>query len=79
MLIPEPLPSRGHSKPLIRFLVGVVVLHFFLSVAGFIYLYNEKMVRKKPYFRSLFLLMFGGTAEWDIDVKVQHVNKIKLN
>lgn len=48
VLIPEPLPSRGHSKPLIRFLAGVVVLHFFLSVAGFIYLYNEKMVRKKP-------------------------------
>ncbi|KAL3044652.1 hypothetical protein OYC64_013024 [Pagothenia borchgrevinki] len=33
-----PVPSQGHSKSLIRFLVGVVVLHLFLSVGGFIYL-----------------------------------------
>ncbi|XP_069550263.1 CD40 ligand [Brachyistius frenatus] len=44
VLIPAPLPSKGHSKPLIRFLVGVVVLHLLLSLGGFIYLYhNEKM------------------------------------
>ncbi|XP_022615562.1 tumor necrosis factor ligand superfamily member 6-like [Seriola dumerili] len=46
VLIPTPLPSPGHSKPLIRFLVGVVVLHLLLSVGGFIYLYyNDKMQR----------------------------------
>ncbi|XP_071362745.1 CD40 ligand [Trachinotus anak] len=46
VLIPTPLPSPGHSKPLIRFLVGVVVLHLLLSVGGFVYLYyNEKMER----------------------------------
>ncbi|KAI9514629.1 hypothetical protein NQZ68_031516 [Dissostichus eleginoides] len=39
-----PAPSQGHSKSLIRFLVGVVVLHLFLSVGGFIYLkQNESM------------------------------------
>ncbi|XP_041799418.1 CD40 ligand isoform X2 [Chelmon rostratus] len=44
VLIPAPLPSQGHSKSLIRFLVGVVLLHLFLSVGGFIYLYhNDKM------------------------------------
>ncbi|XP_029368660.1 CD40 ligand [Echeneis naucrates] len=43
VLIPTPLPSSGHSKPLIRFLVGVVVLQLVLSVGGFVYLYyNEK-------------------------------------
>lgn len=40
VLIPAPLPSQGHSKSLIRFLVGVVLLHLFLSVGGFIYLYH---------------------------------------
>uniref|UniRef100_A0A8D0ANG0 CD40 ligand n=1 Tax=Sander lucioperca TaxID=283035 RepID=A0A8D0ANG0_SANLU len=45
VLIPAPLPSRGHSKSLVRFLVGVVLLHLFLSVGGFIYLYhNDKMM-----------------------------------
>ncbi|XP_031158804.1 CD40 ligand [Sander lucioperca] len=45
VLIPAPLPSRGHSKSLVRFLVGVVLLHLFLSVGGFIYLYhNDKML-----------------------------------
>ncbi|XP_010783969.1 CD40 ligand [Notothenia coriiceps] len=33
-----PAPSQGHSKSLLRFLTGVVVLHLFLSVGGFIYL-----------------------------------------
>ncbi|XP_061582331.1 CD40 ligand [Cololabis saira] len=44
ILIPATLPSRGHSKPLIRFLLGAVMLHFLLSVGGFIFLYyyNEK-------------------------------------
>ncbi|KAA8588764.1 CD40 ligand [Etheostoma spectabile] len=41
VLIPAPLPSRGHSKSLVRFLLGVVLLHLFLSVAGFIYLYHN--------------------------------------
>ncbi|XP_035524603.1 CD40 ligand [Morone saxatilis] len=44
VLIPAPLPSQGHSKSLLRFLVGAVLLHIFLSVGGFIYLYhNGKM------------------------------------
>ncbi|XP_026213690.1 CD40 ligand [Anabas testudineus] len=44
VLIPTPLPSQSSSKPLIRFLVGVVVLHLVLSVGGFIYLYHtDKM------------------------------------
>ncbi|KAK5924887.1 hypothetical protein CgunFtcFv8_017462 [Champsocephalus gunnari] len=33
-----PAPSQGHSKSLLRFLAGVVMLHLFLSVGGFIYL-----------------------------------------
>ncbi|XP_042349580.1 CD40 ligand [Plectropomus leopardus] len=41
VLIPGPLPSQGHSKYLVRFLVGVVLLQLFLSVGGFIYLYNK--------------------------------------
>ncbi|XP_034398631.1 CD40 ligand [Cyclopterus lumpus] len=40
VLIPAPLPSRSHSKSLIWFLVGVVMLHLFLSIGGFIYLYH---------------------------------------
>lgn len=40
-----PAPQQGHSKSLIRFLVGVVLLQLFLSVGGFIYLYhNDKML-----------------------------------
>ncbi|XP_044060345.1 CD40 ligand [Siniperca chuatsi] len=39
VLIPAPLPSQGNSKSLVRFLVGVVLLHLFLSAGGFIYLY----------------------------------------
>ncbi|XP_030594685.1 CD40 ligand [Archocentrus centrarchus] len=42
VLIPASLPSRGHNKVLIRFLVGVVVLHLFLSLAGFFYLYYHE-------------------------------------
>ncbi|KAI4819754.1 hypothetical protein KUCAC02_004989 [Chaenocephalus aceratus] len=33
-----PALSQGHSKSLLRFLAGVVMLHLFLSVGGFIYL-----------------------------------------
>lgn len=48
ILIPEQLAPRSHGKPLLRLLAGVVILHFFLSIAGFIYLYNnEKTVRKE--------------------------------
>lgn len=44
VLIPTTLPSRGHSKALLKFLVGVTLLHLFLSIGGFIYLnYNRKM------------------------------------
>ncbi|XP_059202803.1 CD40 ligand [Centropristis striata] len=45
VLIPGPHPSQGQSKHVIHFLVGVVLLHLFLSVAAFIYLYqNDKML-----------------------------------
>uniref|UniRef100_A0A3Q3J501 THD domain-containing protein n=1 Tax=Monopterus albus TaxID=43700 RepID=A0A3Q3J501_MONAL len=40
VLFPAPLAPQGHNRPLIRFLVGVVVLHLLMSVAGFIYLYQ---------------------------------------
>ncbi|XP_031592258.1 CD40 ligand [Oreochromis aureus] len=46
VLIPASLPSQGHSKVLIRFLVGVVVLHLFLSLAGFFYLYYHEHMEK---------------------------------
>ncbi|KAF3694045.1 Tumor necrosis factor ligand superfamily member 6 Apoptosis antigen ligand [Channa argus] len=39
VLIPAPLPSQGHSKPVIRFLVGAMFVNLLLSVGGFIYLY----------------------------------------
>ncbi|XP_035504958.1 CD40 ligand [Scophthalmus maximus] len=48
VLIPAPLPSRGHNRPLIRFLVAVVVLHLMLSVGGFIYLYDADQKEKRP-------------------------------
>ncbi|KAM9376896.1 CD40 ligand [Pholidichthys leucotaenia] len=38
-LIPAPLPSGGHSKHVIRFMVGVVLLHLLLSVGGFLALW----------------------------------------
>lgn len=45
VLIPGPLPLQGYNKSLIRCLFGIVLLHLFLSVGGFIYLYrNDKMV-----------------------------------
>ncbi|XP_076594834.1 CD40 ligand [Chaetodon auriga] len=46
VLIPAPLPSSGHSKSLIRFLVGVALLHLFLSIGGFIYLYHNGKMEK---------------------------------
>ncbi|XP_037553081.1 CD40 ligand [Nematolebias whitei] len=43
ILIPAShLPSEGHSKPLVHFLVGVVLLHFALSVGGFLFLYYKE-------------------------------------
>ncbi|XP_075959611.1 CD40 ligand [Anarhichas minor] len=49
VLIPAPLPSQGHSKSLVRFIVGVVLLHLFLSIGGFIYLnHNDKMHSFQP-------------------------------
>ncbi|XP_008305220.1 CD40 ligand [Stegastes partitus] len=46
VLIPGPLPSQSHTKVLIRFLVGVVVLQLVLSVAGFIFLYHNDVMLK---------------------------------
>ncbi|XP_070693153.1 CD40 ligand [Pempheris klunzingeri] len=41
VLIPGQLPSQGHSKSVIWFLVGVALLHLFLSVGAFIFLYQR--------------------------------------
>ncbi|XP_053284205.1 CD40 ligand [Pleuronectes platessa] len=46
LLIPGPHPSPSHSKTLIRFLVGVAVLHLLLSVGGFIYLYHYEKTER---------------------------------
>uniref|UniRef100_A0A667WS84 THD domain-containing protein n=1 Tax=Myripristis murdjan TaxID=586833 RepID=A0A667WS84_9TELE len=43
VLIPAAAPSHGYSKPLIRFLVGLVLLHLLLSFVGFFYLYHTTM------------------------------------
>ncbi|XP_030252825.1 CD40 ligand [Sparus aurata] len=48
-LFAAPLPSSGgHSKSLIRFLVGVALLHLFLTVVGFIYLYQRNLMAGPP-------------------------------
>lgn len=62
VLIPASLPSQGHNKVLVRFLVGVVVLHLFLSLAGFFYLYyHEHMVN------HFFLIHFGPIVKnWQL-------------
>ncbi|XP_023122637.2 CD40 ligand [Amphiprion ocellaris] len=52
ILFPAPLPSQSHTKVLIRFLVGVVVLHLLLSVGGFIFLYHNDQLLKEPEERS---------------------------
>ncbi|KAM4733289.1 CD40 ligand [Anableps anableps] len=50
VLIPTTLPSPGYNKPLLRFLVCVVILHLFLSVGGFLYLYyNERQTAYATY------------------------------
>ncbi|XP_049441646.1 CD40 ligand [Epinephelus fuscoguttatus] len=46
VLIPTPL--SGHSKSLIRFLVGAVLLQLFLSVGGFILLYHNDQMLLSP-------------------------------
>ncbi|KAM8733690.1 CD40 ligand [Acanthopagrus schlegelii] len=49
VLFPAPLTSSGgHSKSLIRFLVGVALLHLFLTVGGFIYLYQRSVMGGPP-------------------------------
>ncbi|CAN9515125.1 unnamed protein product [Ophioblennius macclurei] len=52
ILIPASLPSRGHSKALIRFLVGVVVVHLLLSLAAFVYLYLKYQTDKSGPFQG---------------------------
>ncbi|XP_068596693.1 CD40 ligand [Brachionichthys hirsutus] len=47
VLIPDPLPSRGNSKFLIRFLVAVVLLQLFLTVGGFLYLNHNSTMGKR--------------------------------
>ncbi|XP_068182402.1 CD40 ligand [Antennarius striatus] len=47
--IPDPLPSQGNNKFLIRFLVAVVLLQLFLTVGGFLYLnHNTTMGKHLP-------------------------------
>ncbi|KAM4554903.1 CD40 ligand [Odontesthes bonariensis] len=52
ILIPAPLSPPGqHNKPLIHFLIGLVMLHLLLSVGGFFYLYykeNHILAENKP-------------------------------
>ncbi|XP_058505124.1 CD40 ligand [Solea solea] len=48
VLIPAQMTTPGHNKPLVRFLVIVVVLHLLLSVGGFIFLYNNDQERHPP-------------------------------
>lgn len=63
VLIPASLPSRGHNKVLIPFLVGVVVLHLFLSVTGFFYLYyHEHMVKYFFPYELFFIALFFRIA-----------------
>ncbi|KAF7228531.1 CD40 ligand [Nothobranchius furzeri] len=42
VLIPAQLPAPNSGKPLIRFLVALVILHLLLSVGGFIYLFHQQ-------------------------------------
>lgn len=39
MLIQASAVPQANNKPLIRFLIAVVLLHLLMSVVGFIYLY----------------------------------------
>ncbi|KAM4621452.1 CD40 ligand [Polymixia lowei] len=48
ILLPALAPSHGPSKSLLRFLVGVVLLHLLLSLGGFIYLYTTGRMDKLP-------------------------------
>ncbi|KAM9849894.1 CD40 ligand [Aulostomus maculatus] len=48
VFIQPPLPSQGHSKALIQFLVGVVLLHLLLSVGGFFLLYHTSATMTLP-------------------------------
>lgn len=52
VLIQAPVPSPGHSKPLIRFLAGVVVLNLLVCVGGFILMYTTGNMVKKTYFEQ---------------------------
>ncbi|XP_029021119.1 CD40 ligand [Betta splendens] len=41
VLIPAPLPAQSSSRPMMRFLLCVVLLNLVLCVGGFIYLYHH--------------------------------------
>ncbi|XP_020491507.1 CD40 ligand [Labrus bergylta] len=49
VFIPAPAPSKGHSKVLLQFVLGVVLLQLFLSIVGFIFLSSNV---KKEHFSS---------------------------
>ncbi|XP_074530832.1 CD40 ligand [Halichoeres trimaculatus] len=60
ILIPTHLPSQSHSKSVLHFLVGMVLLHLFLSIGGFIYLsfkmnYIFLQEKQQPYPAQEFL------------------------
>ncbi|KAM6923550.1 CD40 ligand [Xenentodon cancila] len=61
ILIPATLPSPGYSRPLIRFLLGMVMLHFVLSVGGFIFLY---FYNEKPVLPAFSFVFPAGSLPW---------------
>ncbi|XP_078145453.1 CD40 ligand [Centroberyx gerrardi] len=61
VLIPAPALSHSYSKSLIRFLVGLVLLHLLLSLGGFIYLYHTSRTEKLPTGKTAFLSSEGNS------------------
>ncbi|KAM3867022.1 CD40 ligand [Diretmus argenteus] len=62
LLLPATAPSHGHSRSLLRFLVGLVLLHLLLSLGGFIYLYHTSRMEKVPLEGSAESLSSGETS-----------------
>ncbi|KAM9795120.1 CD40 ligand [Neosynchiropus ocellatus] len=64
VLIPTQLPTPGSRKPSIQFLIGVVLLHLFLSVAGFMYFFLTSRQSRQEERRSP-EAMKGGPPQGD--------------
>lgn len=76
VLIPAGLPSPGHSKPLLRFLLGIVVLHLVLSAGGFVYLYHINMVKQMSQIQQYFcfvLFCFFYKVFSTVDLFKKHI------